>query len=235
MLEVSGLTVYYGPLPAVREASLKVAAGQFVGLIGPNGAGKTTLLKAVSGLLRPAAGRVVFDGTDITGWPAERICELGLVHVPEGRKLFPRLTVLDNLRLGAYLPRARAESDRALKEVFDLFPRLYERRRQLAGTLSGGEQQMLAIGRGLAARPRLLILDEPTLGLSPRLAHEILEVIKRLNSERRLTLLVVSQEVVHLLKLADYAFVMETGRITAEGPASELIADPKVRKVYVGL
>jgi branched-chain amino acid transport system ATP-binding protein len=155
--------------------------------------------------------------------------------VPEGRGLFPRLTVLDNLRLGAYLPRARVEMDRTLKEVFDLFPRLHERRRQLAGTLSGGEQQMLAIGRGLMARPRLLILDEPTLGLSPRLAYEILELVKRLKTERGLTLLVVSQEVLHLLNIADYAFVMETGRITAEGPASALISDPKMRQVYVGL
>ncbi len=235
MLEISGLTVYYGPLPAVREAALKVESGQLVGLIGPNGAGKTTLLKAVSGLLKPAAGRIRFDGTDITGWPAEQICELGLVHVPEGRKLFPRLTVLDNLRLGAFLPRARAELDRTLKEVFDIFPRLYERRGQLAGTLSGGEQQMLAIGRGLMARPRLLILDEPTLGLSPRLAYEILELIKRLNLERRLTLLVVSQEVLHLLRVADFAYIMETGRITAGGPAAELISDPRVRQVYVGL
>ncbi len=235
MLEVSGLTVYYGPLPAVRDASLKVEAGRFVGLIGPNGAGKTTLLKAVSGLLKPAAGRVRFDGTDITGWPAERVCELGVVHVPEGRKLFPRLTVLDNLRLGAYLPRARAELGRTLQEVFELFPRLYERRGQPAGTLSGGEQQMLAIGRGLMARPKLLILDEPTLGLSPRLAYELLELVKKLNTERRLTLLVVSQEVMHLLRLADFAFIMETGRITAGAPAAELVSDPKVRQVYVGL
>lgn len=235
MLEVSGLTVHYGPLPAVREASLKVETGQLTALIGPNGAGKTTLLKAVSGLLKPAAGRIHFDGTDITGWPAERVCELGLVHVPEGRKLFPRLTVLDNLRLGAYLPKARSELDRTLKEVFDIFPRLYERRGQLAGTLSGGEQQMLAIGRGLMARPRLLILDEPTLGLSPRLAHEILELVKRLNLERRITLLVVSQEVLHLLKIANFVYIMETGRITAGAPAAELASDPKVRRVYVGL
>ncbi len=235
MLEISGLTVYYGPLQAVREAALKVESGQLVGLIGPNGAGKTTLLKAVSGLLKPAAGRIRFDGTHITGWPAERICELGLVHVPEGRKLFPRLTVMDNLRLGAFLPRARAELNRTLTEVFDIFPRLYERRGQLAGTLSGGEQQMLAIGRGLMARPRLLILDEPTLGLSPRLAYEILELVKRLNVERRLTLLVVSQEVLHLLRVADFAYIMETGRITADGPAAELIPDPRVRQIYVGL
>jgi branched-chain amino acid transport system ATP-binding protein len=235
MLEVRDLAVYYGPFPAVREAALRVEPGQLVGLVGPNGAGKTTLLRAVSGLLKPAAGRILFDGFDITGWPAERVCELGLVHVPEGRGLFPRLTVLDNLRLGAYLPRARVEMDRTLKEVFDLFPRLHERRRQLAGTLSGGEQQMLAIGRGLMARPRLLILDEPTLGLSPRLAYEILELVKRLKTERGLTLLVVSQEVLHLLNIADYAFVMETGRVTAEGPASELISDPKMRQVYVGL
>ena len=234
MLEISGLDVRYGPLQAVRGASLEVREGEFVALVGPNGAGKTTLLKTISGLVRPTGGAVRFDGHLITNWSPAAVCELGLIHVPEGRKIFPNLTVVDNLRLGAYLPRARARLDETMREVFEIFPRLRERQRQRAGTMSGGEQQMLAVGRGLMAQPRLLILDEPTLGLSPLLAKEILRTTKLL-SERGLTVLVVSQEVLMILQLAHRAYVMENGVVSAGGSAQELAKDPTIRKVYIGL
>ncbi len=234
MLEITGVSVRYGPLQAVRGASLQVREGEFVALVGPNGAGKTTLLKTVSGLVHPVEGEVRFDGRAITKLAPAVICELGLIHVPEGRKIFPNLTVIDNLRLGAYLPRARARMRETLAEVFEIFPRLRERQRQRAGTMSGGEQQMLAVGRGLMAQPRLLVLDEPTLGLSPLLAKEILRTTKLL-SEGGLTVLVVSQEVLLILQLAHRAYVMENGVVSAGGSARELANDPTVRKVYIGL
>jgi len=234
MLEVKNLSVSYGPLQAVRGACLEVRSGEFVALVGPNGAGKTTLLKTISGLLRPVAGEVFFDGHKITGLPPAAICGLGLIQVPEGRKIFPNLTVGDNLRLGAYLPRARARMKESMEEVFEIFPRLRERIGQRAGTMSGGEQQMLAVGRGLMAQPRLLILDEPTLGLSPLLAKEILNTTKLLN-KRGLAVLIVSQEVLQVLQLADRAYIMENGVVRGGGSAQELARDPDIRKVYIGL
>lgn len=234
MLEIKGLSVDYGPMHAVRTASLAVNEGEFVALVGPNGAGKTTLLKTVSGLLHPREGEVGFEGRSITKLSPAAICELGLIHVPEGRKVFPNLTVLDNLRLGAYTPRARARAKQAMEEVFEVFPRLKERLGQRAGTMSGGEQQMVAVGRGLMAQPRLLILDEPTLGLSPLLAKEILRTTKIL-SDRGLTVLVVSQEVIQILQLAHRAYVMENGLVSEGGNAQKLATDPTIRKVYIGL
>ncbi len=234
MLEIKGLNVSYGPLQAVRGATLEVREGEFVALVGPNGAGKTTLLKTVSGLVQPTDGEVRFDGHVVTRQSPAAICELGLIHVPEGRKIFPRLTVADNLRLGAYLPRARARMRETMEEVFEIFPRLRERQGQRVGTMSGGEQQMVAVGRGLMAQPRLLILDEPTLGLSPLLAKEILNTAKLL-SERGLTVLVVSQEVLQVLNLAHRAYVMEIGLVSGGGSAQELAKDPTIRKVYIGL
>lgn len=234
MLKVEQLVVRYGALPAVRGVSLEVREGEFVALVGSNGAGKTTSLKALSGLLAPAGGRIEFAGRRIDRLPPHEICDLGLIQVPEGRKLFPQMTVLDNLLLGAHLPRARARQQETLERVFDLFPRLRERRRQMAGTMSGGEQQMLAFGRALMAQPRLLMLDEPTLGLSPKAAAEILQTTKRLNQEG-LTVLVVSQEVLQVLQLADRAYVLENGTVAMSGRGAELARHPGIRKAYLGL
>ncbi|MDR7555896.1 MAG: ABC transporter ATP-binding protein [Armatimonadota bacterium] len=236
LLEVRGLTAGYGRLVVLREIALAVRAGSIVALIGANGAGKTTLLRVLSGLLAPAAGRVVFDGLDITGWPPERLVGMGLVHVPERRQLFSSMSVEDNLRLGAYV-RARNEGARAVaadfERVFAIFPRLRERRRQLAGTLSGGEQQMLAIARGLMARPRLLLLDEPSLGLAPLLVRELFAGLADLRAAGH-TLLVAEQNARQALRAADEAFVLEAGHITRSGPGQALLADPAVQAAYLG-
>ncbi len=235
-LEVEALEVAYGPVQALHGVSLRVDPGEMVAVIGTNGAGKTTLLRAISGLLRPRAGRVRFDGHDITGWPPERIVALGLVQIPERRQLFDSMSVEDNLLLGAYLRLRRGERktvEEDLARIFELFPRLRERRRQMAGTLSGGEQQMLAIGRGLMARPRMLLLDEPSLGLAPMLVQELFRILRTLR-EQGLTLLLVEQNARQALRVADRAYVMETGRIVREGIAAELLADPALQAAYLG-
>lgn len=234
MLSLERIAVNYGQFQAVKEVTLQVAEGEFVALVGSNGAGKTTTMKAVSGLLPVRGGRVRFDGVDITGQPSHRICELGLCQVPEGRKLFPHMTVQDNLLLGAFLPRGAKRKAENLREVFRLFPRLEERRGQMAGTLSGGEQQMLAFGRALMAEPRMLMLDEPTLGLSPKAAQEILQVVKQLN-DRGLTVMLVCQEVLFVLRLAQRAYVMENGMTTLSGPAAQLLEEGSIRRAYLGL
>ncbi|WP_376792949.1 ABC transporter ATP-binding protein [Thermoflexus sp.] len=235
-LKVEALRAAYGPVQVLHGVSLQVGAGEIATVIGANGAGKTTLLRAISGLLRPTAGRIWFDGQEITGWPPERIVALGLVQIPERRQLFASMSVEDNLYLGAYLRLRRGERravEEDLKRVYELFPRLRERRRQIAGTLSGGEQQMLAIGRGLMARPRMLLLDEPSLGLAPLLVQELFRVIRSLR-EQGLTMLLVEQNARQALRAADRAYVMEAGRIVREGPAVELLEDPTLQAAYLG-
>lgn len=234
LLRVERLSVAYGAIKAVQDLSLEVAEGEIVALLGANGAGKTTTLRTISGLIRPRAGKVVYDGRAITQWPAHRIVEAGLVHVPEGRRVFAPLTVRENLELGAYTVRAAADVEARMKEVFAKFPRLEERQHQLAGTLSGGEQQMLAIGRALMGRPRLLLLDEPSLGLAPLLVREIFATIKEINQRDGVTILLVEQNAHQALQIASRAYVLESGRLVLSGPAARLIDDPKVREAYLG-
>ena len=232
-LEVEDLQVAYGRTPAVRGISLQVRVGQVVCLIGANGAGKTTTMRAISGLVRPRAGRVRFDGEDITGRPAHRIAAAGLRQVPEGRQCFAELTVAENLLLGAYLVPARAEVARLQEAVLARFPRLRERLRQLAGSMSGGEQQMLAIGRALMGRPRLLLLDEPSMGLAPLFVEEIFAIIADLKADGT-TILLVEQNASAALDVADHAYVLETGVIVLSGPAAEVAQDPAVTAAYLG-
>ena len=235
MLEIQGLAVAYGGLRALQGVSLAVAEGQFVTVVGPNGAGKTTLFKAVCGVVPAAAGRVAFEGRDLLALPAAARAHLGIAHVPEGRQVFKTLTVQENLEMGAYPPQGRARFRQALDRIHALFPVLAERAGQLAGTLSGGEQQMLAIGRGLAAAPRLLMLDEPSMGLAPAVADLIFERIAQVHREDRLAVLLVEQRVAEALELADRGYVLETGRIVMEGPYDRLLADDRVRRAYLGL
>jgi branched-chain amino acid transport system ATP-binding protein len=233
LLRVERLEAAYGDLVAVRAVSLEIHAGEMVGLIGGNGAGKTTTLRAISGLLRPRAGTISLDGARIDGLPAVAIVARGIAHVPEGRQLFPTMTVLENLELGARTPESRRRRPDTLAQVFELFPRLAERRRQLAGTLSGGEQQMTAIGRALMARPRLLMLDEPSLGLAPVMVHSIFENLVRINREG-VTVLLVEQNVLGALRLSHRAYVLENGAIVLEGPRDRLLADEAVKRAYLG-
>ena len=234
MLEVSGLEVRYGSVTAVKGISLEVAAGEVVAIIGPNGAGKTSTLRAITGLVPTAGGRVVFRGTDVSRWRAHRIVTLGLGHAPEGRRLFPQMTVMENLRMGAYRRRGPAEIGRTLAQVEELFPRLAERRAQLAGTLSGGEQQMLAIGRALMAEPRLLVLDEPSFGLAPMIVREIGRIVRSINRERGVSVLLVEQNARMALGIAGRAYVMETGRVALSGPSATLAESPHVKAAYLG-
>ncbi len=233
LLAVEALDVFYGVVQAVRGVTFEVARGEIVTLIGANGAGKSTTLRTVAGLLAPRAGRVVFDGAEVGGSPAHVLASRGLVLVPEGRQLWPAMTVLENLRMGAYPPAARARSEATLEEVFAMFPILGRRLHQKAGTLSGGEQQMCAIGRGLMAQPRLLLLDEPALGLSPLLVKEVFASLRAIR-ERGVTILLVEQNVPHALALADRTYVMETGTITLSGRSADLRNDPRVRERYLG-
>ena len=234
MLEVSGLEVRYGSVTAVRGISLEVAEGEVVAIIGPNGAGKTSTLRAITGLVPTAGGRVVFRGTDVSRWKAHRIVTLGLGHAPEGRRLFPQMTVMENLRMGAYRRRGPAEIGRTLAQVEELFPRLAERRLQLAGTLSGGEQQMLAIGRALMAEPRLLVLDEPSFGLAPMIVREIGRIVRLINRERGVSVLLVEQNARMALGIAARAYVMETGRVALSGSSATLAESPHVKAAYLG-
>jgi branched-chain amino acid transport system ATP-binding protein len=229
-LEVQDLSVSYGPVKAVRGVSLSVKAGETVALIGSNGAGKTTILRAISGLVRQSGGRCSFDGVDLATRKPHEVVRLGLSHVPERRGIFANLTVKENLLLGAY---TRKVSPGDLEEVFALFPRVRERLSQLAGTLSGGEQQMLAMSRALLARPRLLLLDEPSLGLAPQITKVIFEIITRINKTGT-TVLLVEQNAFAALRISQRAYVLETGEITLSGPSSELLANSRVRKAYLG-
>jgi branched-chain amino acid transport system ATP-binding protein len=235
MLRVDGLDLFYGDAQALDGVALEVGAREIVAVIGANGAGKTSLIRTIHGMLVPRAGRVVFDGRDITGEPSYRTCELGIGQVAEGRQIFPNMTVLENLELGAALRRARAQERTSLERVFALFPRLAERRRQSAGTLSGGEQQMLAIGRCLMGLPRLVMFDEPSLGLAPIVVQDVFDVIRRLKDEDGLTIVLVEQNVAQSLRLADRAYVLENGRVVMEGSGPALLADDRVRRAYIGL
>jgi branched-chain amino acid transport system ATP-binding protein len=233
LLEVSGLTVHYGAIQALRGISFEVAEGEIITLIGSNGAGKTTTLHAISNIIRKTGGTVRFDGTDISALPPERIVASRLVQVPEGRRVFANLTVADNLEMGAYTRRDRAGIRKDMAMVYGLFPRLKERIRQTAGTLSGGEQQMLAMGRALMASPRLLLLDEPSMGLAPILVDEIFAIIRRIN-EAGTTILLVEQNAFKALGLAARAYILETGQTLKSGPARELMGDPTVKAAYLG-
>jgi len=234
MLEISRLAVRYGGIHALHDLSLTVSKGSIVTLIGANGAGKSTTLRAISGLVAPAGGSIRFDGREIGGKPAHDIVAGGLAHVPEGRLVFPELTVKENLMMGAYLRRDRKEIATDLEWVEEFFPRLRERITQVAGTLSGGEQQMLAIGRALMGRPRCLMLDEPSLGIAPILVETIFARLVDLNRERGLTLLLVEQNASLALQVSDYAYVLETGHIHLEGPSLELKNRPEVQAAYLG-
>jgi branched-chain amino acid transport system ATP-binding protein len=234
LLELAGVRAGYGDLQALFDISFEVRPGEIVTLIGANGAGKTTTLRVISGAVRATAGTVRFDGHDITALPAHAMPERGISHVPEGRQLFPFMTVEENLDLGAYNPRSRPRARAALAEQLELFPRLRERRRQLAGTLSGGEQQMVAIARGLMAAPRLLVLDEPSLGLSPKVTEEVFARIQEIG-KRGVTVLLVEQNVVDGLRISDRGYVIEHGRVTMTGAAQDLLHDDKIRAAYLGL
>jgi len=234
MLHIEGLEVAYGKITALWGVSFDVRQGEIVALVGANGAGKTTALRTLSGLLRPRAGTVLFDGDALEKLSATEIVERGLVHVPEGRKLFPEMTVRDNLLLGGFSRTARPHQAERLERVFEIFPRLRERRRQLAGTLSGGEQQMVAIGRGLMACPRILMLDEPSLGLAPMVVDEMFRVIGEIN-KGGVTVLLVEQNTELALSLAHRGFVLESGRVALSGTGAELLASERVREAYLGL
>jgi branched-chain amino acid transport system ATP-binding protein len=236
LLQVEGLHVSYGDLRALAGVSIQVPAGALVAIVGANGAGKSTLFKAISGVVPVAAGRVVFDGTDLATLrsPAQRALR-GIAHVPEGRQVFSSLTVLENLEMGAQTAAARRQFPQTLEQIYALFPRLQERAQQLAGTLSGGEQQMVAIGRGLASLPRLLMLDEPSMGLAPAVADAIFETIGQVHRQAGVTVLLVEQRAAEALEACDYGYVLETGRIAVEGRHDVLASDERIKKAYLGM
>ncbi len=234
MLEIRGLSAGYGSVQILRDVSLAIGKGEIVTLVGSNGAGKSTLLNAVCGILPPLAGRVVLDDTDITGWPTEAIVARGITQVPEGRRLFPHMTVRDNLLMGAYRRRERKGIERDLAWVHELFPILKERERQPAGSMSGGEQQMCAIGRGLMAKPRLLILDELSLGLAPIMLDTLTDALQKIHAEGA-TIFLVEQDVATAFDLATTGYVLENGSVVLSGPTAELRSDPHVKKAYLGL
>ena len=234
MLEMRGADAFYGDLQALRGVGLEVADGEIVSVIGSNGAGKTTTLRVVSGLLPLARGTVVFDGKDITREASPQIVEMGMSHVPEGRQLFSSLTVRENLEMGAQFPRTRRKRTSTMAQVFSYFPRLAERKDQKAGTLSGGEQQMVAIGRGLMSLPRLLMLDEPSLGLAPLIVRKIFEIIELINREGT-AILLIEQNVKHALGLSIHGYVLENGEVVMSGPSSDLATNPSVCETYLGL
>ncbi len=234
LLEIKNLESFYGPIMAIRGVSLKVDKGQIVTVLGANGAGKSTLLKTISGIMDPEKGEVLFGGKPIQGEEPHKIVSRGIVHVPEGREVFPLLTVNENLSLGAYTRSDKAEIERDREMVFDYFPILAERRDQEAGTLSGGQQQMLAIGRGLMLRPKIMLLDEPSLGLSPLLVQEIFAILRRLNTEEHVTMMLVEQNARIALELADIGYVMEIGRIVMDGTADRLMQSEDIQSFYLG-
>ena len=234
MLEIKNLAVSYGAITALHGISLSVPSGRIVTLIGANGAGKTTTLKTVSGLLRARSGEILYDGKNIAGRPTHQIVKLGLSHVPEGRMIFANLTVMENLQMGAYLQKDRRVIQRELDHVFGMFPRLQERQQQIAGTLSGGEQQMLAIGRALMSQPKFLMLDEPSLGLAPLLVKTIFEKIVEINRQQGITILLVEQNANLALEVSHYGYVLETGKITLQGDSAVLRQNPQVQSAYLG-
>jgi len=234
MLSVCGIDVFYGDAQALDRVSIDVEEGTIVAIVGANGAGKTSLIRSIAGMQRPARGRIRFRGADITGWPSHRVCNAGIGQVAEGREVFPTLTVRENLEVAALLPRARSRRAESLARVFALFPILSERDRQAAGTLSGGEQQMLAVGRCLMGRPDLVMFDEPSLGLAPAIVQEVLKTIRELNRDG-LTCVLVEQNVAVSLRLADRAYVLENGQVTLTGTGTELLADDRVRQAYLGM
>jgi len=234
MLQIKNLSAGYGGFQALFDVSLEVRAGESVAVIGPNGAGKTTLLRAISKLIGATAGDLIMEGERYNDRPAHEVISLGIAQVPEGRRLFPRLTVEDNLKMGAFLPAARAMYDQRLEMVYALFPRMKERRLQMAGTMSGGEQQMCAIGRALMSGPKLLLLDEPSAGLAPVVVQSIFEVIRKMSAEGY-TVLIVEQNIQQVLKVVDRAYLLEIGRIRASGPAAELLASDDIRRAYLGV
>ncbi|MFO1097952.1 MAG: ABC transporter ATP-binding protein [Xanthobacteraceae bacterium] len=234
MLSVRDLDVFFGDAQALSGVSFDVAAGGIVAIVGANGAGKTSLIRTIAGMHRPTQGRILFNDVDIAGWPSHRVCNLGIGQVAEGRQIFPSLTVGENLEMGAMLPRARRKRAAQLDRVFAMFPILKERLRQTAGTLSGGEQQMLAIGRCLMGAPDLVMFDEPSLGLAPAIVQDVLRTIRELNREG-LTCVLVEQNVALSLKLADRAYVLENGRVTLSGAGADLLADDRVRQAYLGM
>ena len=233
MLEIKDLEVYYGMIQAIKGVSFEVNQGEVIALIGANGAGKTTILHTITGLLSPKKGSVLFEGTDITKVPAHKIVSMGMAHVPEGRRVFSELSVLENLKMGAYTRKNTAEVEEALQEVYKRFPRLEERKNQMAGTLSGGEQQMLAMGRALMSKPKIILMDEPSMGLSPILVNEIFDIIQAV-SKSGTTVLLVEQNAKKALSIADRAYVLETGNITLEGNAKDLLENDSVKKAYLG-
>jgi branched-chain amino acid transport system ATP-binding protein len=235
MLRVERIKASYDEVPALHEVSFKVEAGQIVSIVGANGAGKSTILKSVSSLMPLAEGAIYFENQRVDQMPAHRVVDLGIAHVPEGRRLFARLTVAQNLTLGAYTRKSPEHRDSTLKKIFKLFPVLEQRKNQAAGTLSGGEQQMLAIARGLMSRPKLLMLDEPSMGIMPKLITEIFEMVQRVNKEEGLTILLVEQNVQEALEIAHYAYILQTGRMVMEGKPADLLQTDMIKKAYLGL
>ncbi len=233
MLEVKNIEVYYGMIQAIKGISFEVNEGEVIALIGANGAGKTTTLHTITGLLSPKRGLVMFEGNDITKVPAHKIVSLGMAHVPEGRRVFAELTVYENLKMGAYTRKDRGEMEQTIAMVYDRFPRLKERKNQLAGTLSGGEQQMLAMGRALMSKPKIIVMDEPSMGLSPILVNQIFEIIEEV-SKSGTTVLLVEQNAKKALSIADRAYVLETGNIVLSGDAKTLMDDDSIKKAYLG-
>lgn len=234
VLEVENLHVFYGSIHAIKGVSFRVDQGKIITLIGANGAGKTSTLSTISGLVKAKRGKIVFDGHEIQNMPPHAINRMGICLVPEGRRIFPNLTVMENLMMGAFSRKDKQEVKKDIEWVFSLFPRLEERKSQLGGTLSGGEQQMLAISRGLMSRPKLLMMDEPSLGLAPILVEEVFDIVKKINAEG-VTILLVEQNAVGALKISNYGYVLETGNVTIEGPSEELLSNDDVRKAYLGL
>ena len=235
MLTVEGLDVFHGDAQALDGVSLEVAEGAIVAIVGANGAGKSSLIRTIAGMHRPARGRIVFRGRDIAGWPSHRVCDQGIGQVPEGRHIFPQMSVLENLEMGAYLRNDKAGIKADIEDVFGRFPILGQRRTQAGGTLSGGEQQMLAISRALLARPSLLLLDEPSLGLAPLIIKQIFEIIKKINAESNTTVFLVEQNANQALKIAHRGYVMENGAITLEDRADALLSNEDVKKAYLGM
>ena len=233
MLEVKDLEVYYGVIQAIKGISFHVEEGEVIALIGANGAGKTTTLQTITGMLNAKAGSIQFEGTELTKIPGHKIVSMGMAHVPEGRRVFAQLSVLENLKLGAYTRKDKTEIEESLKRVYKSFPRLEERKNQLAGTLSGGEQQMLAMGRALMSKPRIVLMDEPSMGLSPIFVEEIFNIIKEISAEGT-TVLLVEQNAKKALSIADRAYVLETGKIVLEGNAKDLLNDESIKRAYLG-
>jgi len=234
ILSISGLNLFYGDAQALDDVSLEVDAGDIVAVVGSNGAGKSSLIRTIAGIEKPRSGTIVYKGVDITGWPSHRICNLGVGQVAEGRQIFAGLTVRENLEVGAYLERGRRKSAETMERVFAMFPILLERAEQQAGTLSGGEQQMLAIGRCLLGQPELIMFDEPSLGLAPTIVQEVFGIVERLNADGT-PIILVEQNVAVSLRMANRAYVLENGRIVLSGPGEDLLQDDRVREAYLGL